>query len=111
MLSKEETAFMRYWEQNREKEKKTVRQLLYGLPLGLLFTLPILVNYMSGWYKRAEMVGRAQFNPGVLISAVLIIVVFFSIFNKRHKWEMKEQYYKELENKQNTNKPAPDATF
>lgn len=113
MLSKEEKAFMEYWEQNRAKEKKMFRQLLLGLPLGLLFTLPILVNYLSGWYKRAEMVGRSQFNPGVLISAVLIIVVFFAIFNKRHKWEMHEQRYKELQHKQkkdNDEKQA-DATF
>ncbi|MBX3257606.1 MAG: hypothetical protein KF862_25995 [Chitinophagaceae bacterium] len=96
MLSNEEKEFIAYWEQNRLKEKKTFRQLLIGLPLGLVFTLPILVNFMSGWYKRADMVGRTQFNPVVLICAAIIIVVFFAIFSKRHKWEMNEQRYQEL---------------
>ncbi|MBX2924036.1 MAG: hypothetical protein KF746_17690 [Chitinophagaceae bacterium] len=99
MLTDEEKSFMIYWEQNRLKEKRTFRQLLIGLPLGLIFTLPILINFISGWYKRADMVGRAQFNPAVLISAAIIIAVFFAIFNKRHRWEMNEQRYLELKSK------------
>lgn len=99
MLTEEEKSFMQYWEQNRLKEKRTFRQLLIGLPLGLVFTLPILVNFMSGWYKRADMVGHSQFNPGILISAILIIAVFFAIFSKRHRWEMSEQRYLELKAK------------
>lgn len=104
MLSDEEKAFVAYWEQNRLKEKKTFRQLLIGLPLGLVFTLPILINFMSGWYKRADMMGHAQFNPGVLLSAALIIIVFFAIFNRRHRWEMQEQRYLELKAKDETEK-------
>jgi hypothetical protein len=96
MLSNEEKAFLQYWEINREKEKKTWRQLLIGLPLGLIFTLPILINFLSGWHKRATMEANAETSPGVLISAVLIIAVFFAIFNKRHKWELNEQRYAEL---------------
>lgn len=112
MLNNEEKAFMLYWEQNRLKEKKTFRQLIIGLPLGLLFTLPILVNFMSGWHKRAEMVGRVQTNPTVLICAVIIIGSFFAIFNKRHKWDMNEQRYRELEFKQKKDKDVQaDATF
>ncbi|MGN6439799.1 MAG: hypothetical protein ACTHMM_24955 [Agriterribacter sp.] len=99
MLTNEEKAFIEYWEQNRLKEKRTFRQLLIGLPLGLVFTLPILINFMSGWYKRADMVGHTQFNPAVLISAAVIIVVFVAIFNKRHRWEMHEQRYLELKAK------------
>ncbi|HRQ52100.1 MAG TPA: hypothetical protein PLR74_16240, partial [Agriterribacter sp.] len=75
-------------------------QLLIGLPLGLLLALPILVNYLSGWNKRATMVGNAQSHPLVLIIAVLAIAVFFSIFNRRHKWEMNEQRYLELKQKE-----------
>ena len=100
MLSEEEKLFLAYWEQNRARQKKIFYQLLVGLPLGLLIALPILLNYMLGWNKRATMVGNAQFNPLVLIVAVLAIAVFFSIFNRRHKWEMNEQRYLELKEKE-----------
>lgn len=96
MLSEEEKAFMVFWEQNRKRQKKVMNQLLLGLPLGLLLSLPIIINYLSGWHKRAVMVGNAQSNPLVLIIAVLAIAVFFSIFHKRHKWEMNEQRYQSL---------------
>ena len=100
MLSEEEKSFLVYWEQNRARQKKIFYQLLVGLPLGLLIALPILLNYMLGWNKRAVMVGNAQSNPLVLVVAVLAIAVFFSIFNRRHKWEMNEQHYLELKGKQ-----------
>ncbi|MFT3945862.1 MAG: hypothetical protein QM763_02715 [Agriterribacter sp.] len=95
-MSEEETNFMLFWEENREKEKKTWRQWLIGLPLGLIFTLPILVNLFSGWDKRAAMVANAQINPVILIVAVLLIASFFAIFSKKHRWDMNEQRYKEL---------------
>ncbi|MBX3239330.1 MAG: hypothetical protein KIT80_18755 [Chitinophagaceae bacterium] len=100
MLSEEEKAFVKYWEENRDKEKKTFRQLLIGLPLGLVFGLPILLNFMSGWYKRAAMIRNSSFNPLVLIIAIIIISCFFAIFNKKHKWEMREQRYRELKLKE-----------
>ncbi|HEY8388994.1 MAG TPA: hypothetical protein VIK74_10345 [Parasegetibacter sp.] len=100
MLSREEEDFMRYWEANRDKEKRVFRQLLIGLPVGLLFALPILINYLSGWYKRATMVGNAQFNPTVLVVAVIAIAAFFAIFGKKHRWDMNEQKYRELEARQ-----------
>lgn len=100
MLSKEEKDFLVYWEQNRERQKKTFYQLLIGLPLGLILALPIIINYLSGWHKRATMVGNAQSSPLVLIIAVLSIAVFFSIFHKRHRWDMNEQRYLELKQTQ-----------
>ncbi len=101
MLSEEEKAFVIYWEQHRDREKKVVKQWLMGLPAGLLFGIPILVNLFSGWYKRATMdlnshISNGEFNPLVLIIALLIIVSFIAIFSKRHKWEMNEQRYQEL---------------
>ncbi|OJY91155.1 MAG: hypothetical protein BGP14_06150 [Sphingobacteriales bacterium 44-15] len=100
MLTEEEKAFLEYWEQNRTKERKTWRQLLIGLPLGLLFALPILINLFSGWYIRADMEARSGSSPTVLIMAVLIIASFFAIFSKRYKWERNEQRYKELKGKE-----------
>jgi membrane protein YdbS with pleckstrin-like domain len=97
MLSEREKQFIEYWEANRDKEKKTNRQLLIGLPVGLLFTIPIILSVFSAkfWYKRADMEANTT-SPTVLIVAVLIIAVFIAIFHKRHQWEMKEQQYQEL---------------
>lgn len=100
MLTEEEKSFLNYWQANRLKEKKTFKQLLIGLPIGLLFALPILVNYFSGWDKRASMVGRAQFNPIFLIVGILSIAIFYAIFSKKHHWDMQEQRFLELKKKQ-----------
>lgn len=95
-MSEEEKRFMLFWEKNRDKERKTWRQLLIGLPLGLIFTLPILLNLFSGWDKRAVMVANTQTDPVVLVIAVLAIASFFAIFSKKHRWDMNEQRYNEL---------------
>jgi hypothetical protein len=103
MLTAREKQFMEYWKQNRDKEKKVFRQLLFGLPLGLLFVVPIILNFSSGWYKRANMWARGHADDNsaaVLIIAALIILVFVAIFSKRHRWDMNEQTYRELESKQ-----------
>ena len=105
MLTDDEKNFVVYWKENRDIEKKTFKQWLVGLPLGLLFGIPIILNLFSGWYKRATMdlnsrLSNHEFNPMVLIIAFLLIVSFVAIFSKRHKWEMHEQKYRELLAKQ-----------
>ncbi len=103
MLTARDKQFMEYWKQNRAKEKKVFRQLLVGLPIGLLFVIPIVLNFSSGWYKRANMWarGHADDDTGtVVIIAALVILVFVAIFSKRHRWEMNEQAYRELEAKE-----------
>lgn len=94
----DEIKFMEYWEQNREKQKKLLTQLMLGLPLGILFAMPIIVNFLLGrfWYKRADAVGLSQFNPMVLIVAFLLIAVFTALLNRRFRWEKLEQQYLEL---------------
>ncbi len=96
--SQREMEFMAWWEQVRGREKKTFRQLVVGLPLGLIFATPIILIFISSrfWYKRAEMVGNSQFNPAVLIIAVLAIAIFVAILHKKLTWEKREQYYKGL---------------
>ena len=97
MLSKEERDFIHYWEQNRLRRKKTVRQFLLGIPIGLLFVIPIVINFTSGWYKRADTEANSQdFDPRVLFVALLLIVGFIAIFYQRHKWDQYEQRYREL---------------
>jgi hypothetical protein len=97
MLTKEENDFLEYWELNRERQKKITKQFLLGIPIGLLFAIPIAVNFFSGWYKRARMVANtSDFNPLVLLIALLIIIGFIAIFSRRYQWEMNEQHYREL---------------
>jgi hypothetical protein len=99
MRTEEEKRFVEYWRQNRDKEKKIFRQLLIGLPVGLLFAIPIILNFSAGWNKRATMwaQGHADDNTAmVLVIAALIIIVFVAIFSKRHKWDMCEQQYLEI---------------
>ncbi|HTS44556.1 MAG TPA: hypothetical protein VMH01_09180 [Puia sp.] len=100
MLTQEEKDFMEYWEQNRDKQKKIVKQFLLGIPVGLLFAIPIAINFLSGWYKRAMMISNTQeFNPGVLLIALLLIVGFIAIFSRKHRWDQNEQRYQELKAK------------
>src|ERR1700744_5746569 len=97
MLTKQENDFIQYWEANRLRRKKAVRQFLLGIPAGLLIVIPIVANLVSGWYKRANMEANSQdFNPAVLLVALLLIVGFTAIFWQRHKWDQYEQRYREL---------------
>lgn len=109
MLTSEELKFVEYWKKNRTNEKRLVRQFLVGLPLGLVFAIFILINFLSGWFKRANMTAFSNANPIVLVIAILAIVVFFAIFYKMHQWDLKEQQYLELLNKSKENKPKTDS--
>ncbi len=99
MLTPEEEKFLDYWEKNREKEKNVFRQLRYGLPAGLIIGILIIVNFSSGWYERANMVAFSQSTPIALLIALIGIIVFWSVFSKKHRWDMNEQRYKELQYK------------
>lgn len=103
MLDQKEKLFVDYWEHNRMKEKKIVYQVLTGLPIGLLFSLPIILILFTGryWFKRADMVANAELSAVVLVAAVLIIALFVALLYKRHQWDMKEQQYKQLKIKEN----------
>jgi amino acid permease len=98
-LSSDETRFIEWWEQNRNRQKKLFYQVWLGIPLGIAFALPILINFIAGryWYKRADSVGASQFNPMILVIALLLIVVFIGVFHKKHSWDQNEQRYLELQ--------------
>lgn len=106
MITDADKKFMAYWVQQRNKQKRLVVQLFIGLPIGLIFATPVLVNYLSGWYKRANMIGNSQVNPIILIGAMLSIATFVAIFYKKHQWNMHEQRYKTLQHKIKNNKNA-----
>jgi len=106
MLTKEEADFVVYWEQNRLKKKKVLRQLYVGLPLAVVMVVTIFANFFSGWYKRAEMVMRREHSSLILVFmiAAILIVIFVVIFSARHRWDINEQRYRELLfRKDNTN--------
>ena len=96
MLTGNEEKFIAYWKTNRERDKKLLRQLFIGLPAGLLISGAILLSLDLDWYKRANMVANAELNPFVLLLALAAIAIFMAIFYKKYQWEMKEQRYKEL---------------
>jgi membrane protein YdbS with pleckstrin-like domain len=101
MLTAEEEKFVEYWKNNREKEKKTFRQLVIGLPIGLSFAIAVLAIFSSGWYERANMVAYSSSSPYIFVTAIIVIIGFIAIFSKKHRWDMNEQRYLELVHKRN----------
>jgi hypothetical protein len=103
MLDEREKLFVEYWEKNREKESDLLYQALTGLPIGLLFALPILLILFTGryWFKRADVVANSQMSPFVMIVAVVLIAGFVAVLYKRHQWERKDQQYRELKAREN----------
>ncbi|MEY3947567.1 MAG: hypothetical protein RL512_378 [Bacteroidota bacterium] len=102
MLTEQDKAFIDFWDKNREAKKRWVRQLSVGLPLGVSLVLATVASLFSGWYGRAQMVlFREQSSLIlVLVFAAIAIVLFIVIFSARHQWDMNEQRYQELINRQ-----------
>jgi membrane protein YdbS with pleckstrin-like domain len=100
MLTKQEENFIRYWENNRSRKKKFLRQFSIGLPLSVLIVVVLFFNVFSGWYERADMVLRSNSSLIIVILiAVVGISVFVTVFASRHKWDQNEQRYQELKSK------------
>src|SRR5687767_13930301 len=102
MLSEEDKKFIEFWEHNREKQKKFLVQLAIGLPAGCLFAVAIFFNVVSGWHIGATTVINSS--PSfilVMLVAVIAIVVFISVYSVKHRWDMNEQRYRELDGKKN----------
>jgi hypothetical protein len=95
MNKEDQRLYVEFWEANREREGKLVNQLLYGIPIGMLFAVPVLLILLSAklWYKRADMEANSSLSMPVLIIAVLVIAAFVAVVYKRHQWDMKEQQY------------------
>lgn len=94
-MDKSDEEFLKYWAATRDKEKKWLYQLMLGLPLGLVFGLPVLLSVLlRGWYKRMPYVSGTQFT--LILMACMGIAVFYAIFRMKFKWDMNEQHYQEL---------------
>ncbi|MEO8763363.1 MAG: hypothetical protein ABI416_03710 [Ginsengibacter sp.] len=105
MITKDEKLFLEYWEKNRDREKQFTRQLLGGLPMGLVFALPVLVAVIfHNWYKTMTYISGSQII--VIVIGVIGVAIFFAIFRMRFKWQNNEQLYKELKFKEHRDEAA-----
>lgn len=96
-LTQQEAQFVEYWKDARLQKRKLFRNILVGLPLGLIIVAAVFINFFSGWYKRASMVANAD--PSlfiILLVAGIFIVAFIAIFSSYHKWDINENRYQEL---------------
>ena len=97
MLTPEEEKFVQYWEVQRQNRKSFLRKVSIILPVVSLLTIVFFVNFMSGWYGKADRELRRHSSVIVVILiAVVAIVVFVVIFSARHKWEQNEADYQAL---------------
>ena len=97
MLTEDEKKFIEYWEIHRLRRKKVLKQLGIGLPLAVSIVAAIFINFFSGWYKRADMMLRANSSLIIVVLvAIVLIVVFVSVFSAKHQWDMNEQRYREF---------------
>lgn len=108
LMSPEEQNFVNYWAANRERKKSWIRQLYIGLPLSLVLVLGIFANLLSGWYGRAQMAMFRQSSSLILVLliAAVGVVAFLVIFSARHRWDMQEQRYQELQAKYSSQKKS-----
>jgi multisubunit Na+/H+ antiporter MnhB subunit len=104
MLTEKDEAFIRYWEHARLYEGSFWRKLLSGLPMALLFSLPVLLLIIAVKMYLPEFETRISKVPAsvyvVVVAAVLLIALFFAYFRMHLRWEENEQFYKMLKEKQ-----------
>lgn len=104
-MTTDQERFVRYWAENREKEKRSLRPLLLGLSAGFAIGVGVLILLETGWFERAQMVANSRLSSVVLIMAFMGIALFMAFLYRRFRWEMKEQEYLELSAKRkNTEK-------
>lgn len=104
MLSEKDKQFIIYWEKVREKQNTIEGKLLNGLPMALLFSLPIILLlfavylFFPEWYTKVSNTSTGTFIT--IVIALFISILFFAYFRMHYKWELNEQLYQELKSKQ-----------
>ena len=102
-LSKEDLDFIKWWEGNRDAEKKWDRSILKGIGMGFMLSFPILLAVLfRGWYKRMPFISGTQLI--FILLACMMISVFYALFRGRINWEAKEERFTQLKNKINNGK-------
>lgn len=104
MLSEKDKQFIGYWEKERERQNRVAVKLLSGLPMAILFFVPILLFitavylFLPEWYTKVS--NNMSGSMIAIVVAVILCVIFFAYFRMHYKWEMNEQLYRELKHKQ-----------
>lgn len=104
MLTENEKQFLIRWEQVREKEGTVQAKLINGMPMAMLFGLPILLCigavyfFSPDWY--AKISNKLSGSLVTIVIAVFICILFYAYFRMHYKWEMNEQLYHELKSKE-----------
>ena len=105
MLSEKEYQFIRHWEEVRVEYSKLSSKLLRGLPMALLFSLPVVILiavvyfFSPDWYSKISKTTGSSMDA--ILIALIFIILFFSVARMHFKWEMNEQLYNELKARQN----------
>lgn len=105
MLTQKDKQFIIRWEAVREQESSTRAKLLNGLPMAVLFSVPILFFiaaiyfFFPDWYTKVS--NRLSGSLLTIVIAIIGCTIFFAYFRMHYKWEMNEQLYKELKSKEN----------
>ncbi|HMU09390.1 MAG TPA: hypothetical protein PKC54_05245 [Ferruginibacter sp.] len=103
MITEKDRQFIVYWERERTKLNTVKAKLLNGLPMAVLFSLPVLLLlfvvqvFLPEWYTRISNTSGGTFIA--IVVALFISIVFFAYFRMHYKWEMNEQLYLELKSK------------
>ena len=114
MLTEKEKQFILYWEREREKQKSTKAKLINGLPMAVLFSIPILLFitavylFFPEWYTKIS--NRLAGSLVTIIIAVILCILFYSYFRMHYKWEMNEQAYQELKAKSKKSENLTEAS-
>jgi flagellar basal body-associated protein FliL len=107
MLTKQDEDFIRYWSQQRMKKKQFLRKISIGLPLGVFLVAALMINFLSGWYQKADMELHSDSSVIIVVLlAAVAIVVFIVLFSARLKWDQNEQHYLELTKKKDETGPV-----
>ncbi len=112
MLTSEEDKFLTFWEQNREEYSSFSSKLKRGLPMASFFGLPIIFFvaivyfFIPDWYIKISKTSPQAFL--VVFIAVFMLILFYAFTKMHFKWEMDEQFYKELKYKKQKSEAAKE---
>ncbi len=104
MLTENEKAFLVYWEENRLRESGFASKILRGLPMAVVFALPIILSvvvirlFFPDWSTKVSQVSQGMI--WLILIATLLVILFYSYFRMHYKWEQNEQLYRELKARQ-----------
>jgi heme/copper-type cytochrome/quinol oxidase subunit 2 len=97
MLTPDEEKFVEYWQEQRQHKKAFLRKFSIALPALSILAMVFFINFLSGWYRKADKELRRHSSVMIVILvAVIAIVVFVVIFTARQKWERNEEAYEAL---------------